>query len=153
MGEKESTASSFIPKDLLDIICILERDEKHSYEIIRNRNNFSLIAEFRAKNTESKLLKNNASVQQTASHRSGQETTFFRSSCVIKSENVEREIFHPGLLCQRSRVNIRTRNNKILPMSGLQNNRSLKRRKPQLKWQGVVPGEKLTGRASKFPES
>ena len=65
MDEKESTGASFIPKDLLNIICILERDEKHSYKIIRNRNNVSLMAKFRAKNAESKLLKNNASVQQS----------------------------------------------------------------------------------------
>ena len=35
MDEKEFTASNFIPKDLLEIICILERGEKHhSYKII-----------------------------------------------------------------------------------------------------------------------
>ena len=37
--DKEFTASNFIPEKLLDIICILERDEKHhSYKIIRNKN-------------------------------------------------------------------------------------------------------------------
>ena len=36
MDEKELTASDFIPKDLLEIICILEREKKHhSYKIIR----------------------------------------------------------------------------------------------------------------------
>ena len=75
MDQKKSSAAIFIPKDLLDIICILERDGKH--HIIRNRNSFSLIAKFRAKNAESTPLKNNASVQQTASHQE-LKTTFFR---------------------------------------------------------------------------
>ena len=44
MDEKEFTASNFIPKDLLKIICILERGEKHhSYKIIHNRNHFTVI--------------------------------------------------------------------------------------------------------------
>ena len=35
--DKEFTASNFIPEKLLDITCILERDEKHhSYKIIRH---------------------------------------------------------------------------------------------------------------------
>ena len=70
MDEKEFTASNFIPKDLLEIICILERGEKHhSYKIIRNRNNFTVIAKFPARNGEPTPLKKNASVQQTASHQ------------------------------------------------------------------------------------
>ena len=70
MKEQESSAPNFIPKDLQDIICILERDERHhSYKIVRNRTGFSLIAKFGAKNVESTPLKNNASVQQTASHQ------------------------------------------------------------------------------------
>ena len=70
MDKKESTASNFIPESLLDIICILERDEKYnSYKIIRNRNNFSLIAKFPTENAESMPLKNNTSVQQTASYK------------------------------------------------------------------------------------
>ena len=31
MDEKESTVSNFIPRDLLDILCILKRDEKQIY--------------------------------------------------------------------------------------------------------------------------
>ena len=59
--DKEFTASNFIPGKLLDIICILEREEKrHSYKIIRNKNNFSLIIKFGAKNAETTPLKNNA---------------------------------------------------------------------------------------------
>ena len=70
MEEQESSAPNFIPKDLLDIICILERDKRHhSYKIVRNRTGFSLIVKFGAKNVESTPLKNNASVQQTASHQ------------------------------------------------------------------------------------
>ena len=70
MDEQESSAPNFIPKHLLDIICILERDERHhSYKIVRNRTGFSLIAKFGAKNVESTSLKNNAFFQQTASHQ------------------------------------------------------------------------------------
>ena len=70
MDEKEFTAFNFIPKDLLEIICILERGEKHhSYKIIRNRNHFSVIAKFPTRNVEPTPFKNNASVQQTASHQ------------------------------------------------------------------------------------
>ena len=70
MEEQESSAPNFIPKDLLDIICILERDERHhSYKIVRNRTGISLIAKFGDKNVESTPLQNNASVQQTASHQ------------------------------------------------------------------------------------
>ena len=70
MDEKEFTASDFIPKDLLEIICILERGKQHhSYKIIRNRYHFVLIAKFPARNGEPMPLKNNVSVQQTASHQ------------------------------------------------------------------------------------
>ena len=70
MDEKEFTATNFIPKVLLEIICILERGEKHhSYKIIRNRSQFTLIAKFPARNGEPTPLNNNASVQQTSSHQ------------------------------------------------------------------------------------
>ena len=69
MDEQEFSTPNSIPKDL-DIICILERDERHHlYKIVRNRTGFSLIAKFATKNVESTPLKNNASVQQTASHQ------------------------------------------------------------------------------------
>ena len=36
MDKTEVTASNFMPRDLLEIVCILERGEKcHSYKIIR----------------------------------------------------------------------------------------------------------------------
>ena len=54
MDETESTAANFMPKDLIEIICILERDEKcHSYKIIRKRKYFTLVTKFPAKNGES----------------------------------------------------------------------------------------------------
>ena len=57
--DKEFTASNFIPGKLLDIICILEIDERHHlYKIIRNENNVFLIAKFGAKNAETTPLKN-----------------------------------------------------------------------------------------------
>ena len=41
--KKEGTSTNFMPDDLLEIICILERREKHNtYKIIRKRNYFSL---------------------------------------------------------------------------------------------------------------
>ena len=49
MDKKEFTASNFIPERLLDIICILESEEKHhSYKIIWNKKTFSLIAKYLA---------------------------------------------------------------------------------------------------------
>ena len=46
-----------------------EGKQHHSYKIIRNRNHFSLIAKFPARNDEPTPLKNNASVQHTESHQ------------------------------------------------------------------------------------
>ena len=44
MDKKEGSSTNFMPDDLLEIICILERGEKHNpYKIIRKRNYFSLI--------------------------------------------------------------------------------------------------------------
>ena len=59
MDKKEGTSTNIKPDYLLEIICILERGEKHnSYKIIPKRNNFSLITIFPAKNGELTLLKN-----------------------------------------------------------------------------------------------
>ena len=74
MDKTEFTASNFMPRDLLEIICILERGEKcHSYKIIRKRNYFTLVTKFPAKNGESTPLKNNTSGRQTASHQDKKE--------------------------------------------------------------------------------
>ena len=76
MDETECTASNFMPKDLIEIICILERDEKcHSYKIIRKRKYFTLVTKFPAKNGESTPLKNYASGRQTASHQDKKEVS------------------------------------------------------------------------------
>ena len=41
MDKKEGSSTNFMPDDLLEIICILERGEKHNlYKIIRKRNYF-----------------------------------------------------------------------------------------------------------------
>ena len=41
MDKKEGSSTNFMPDDLLEIICILERGEKYnSYKIIRKTNNF-----------------------------------------------------------------------------------------------------------------
>ena len=76
MDETEFTASNFMSRDLLEIICILERDEKcHLYKIIRKRNYFTLVTKFPAKNGESKPLKNNTSGRQTASQKDKKEVS------------------------------------------------------------------------------
>ena len=62
MDETEFTASNFMPRDLLEIIYILERCEKcHLYKIIQKGNHFTFVTKFPAKNGESAPLKNNAS--------------------------------------------------------------------------------------------
>ena len=76
MDETECTASNFMPKDLIEIICILERDEKcHLYKIIRKRKYFTLVTKFPAKNGELTPLKNYASSRQTASHQDKKEVS------------------------------------------------------------------------------
>ena len=70
MEENQGCSTNFMPDDLLEIICILERGEKHnSYKILRKRNNFSLITKFPAKNGELSPLKNCASARGTATHQ------------------------------------------------------------------------------------
>ena len=115
--DQELTASNFIPKKLIDIICILERDEKHHpYKIIRNKNNFSLIVKFGAKNAETTLPLKEQHVIRT-------KNKFLpKTSCVNQSDGVERKNLHHVLL-ESLQVNILTRI-KILPMSGKRNNRS-----------------------------
>ena len=73
MDRKEGSSTNFIPDDLLEVICILERGKKHnSYKIIRKRNYFSLIT-FPAKRVESTPLKNCASARGTATHQDQRE--------------------------------------------------------------------------------
>ena len=68
MDETQCTSANFMPKDLIEIICILERDEKcHSYKIIRKRKYLTLVTKFPANNRESTPLKNYASGRQTTS--------------------------------------------------------------------------------------
>ena len=83
--DKEFTASNFIPEKLLDIIYILERDEKHHpYKIIRNKNNFSLIVKFGAKNAETTPLKNNASAKRTARYQDKKQVSSEDKLCKSK---------------------------------------------------------------------
>ena len=71
MDKKEGSSTNFMPDDLLEIICILERGEKHNpYKIIRKRNYFSLITKFSAKNGDLTPSRN--------SNSSGKERIFFR---------------------------------------------------------------------------
>ena len=115
MDKKEGSSTNFMPDDLLEIICILERGEKHNpYKIIRKRNYFSLITKFPAKNGESTPLKNCASARGTATHQDKRE---FSSDDKLpkKGESVEETNLHMLLDLQ---VNKRIRNLKILPMFG-----------------------------------
>ena len=76
MDDTEFTASNFMPRDLIEIICILERGKKcHWYKIIRKRNYSTLVTKFLTKNGEWTPLKNNASGQQTASHQDKKEVS------------------------------------------------------------------------------
>ena len=80
-----TTEKKNIPKDLLDIICILERDERHhSYKIVRNRTGFSLIAKFGAKNVETTPLKNNASAKTTARYQDKEQVSSEDKLCKSK---------------------------------------------------------------------
>ena len=74
MDKKGGSSTNFMPDDLLEIICILERGEKHNlYIIIRKRNYFSLITKFPAKNGESTPLKNCTSARGTATYQEKRE--------------------------------------------------------------------------------
>ena len=90
--DKEFTASNFIPEKLLDIICILERDEKHhSYKITRNKNNFSLIVKFGAKNAETTPLKNNASAIRTARYQDKKQVSSEDKLCKSKRKRGQKK--------------------------------------------------------------
>ena len=111
MDKMEFTASNFMPRDLLEIICILEKGEKcHSYKIIRKRNSLTLVTKFPAKNGEWTPLKNNASGRQTASHHDKKEF-LPKKSCQKESGSVERTNHQLVLL-----TSVRIRKLKILPM-------------------------------------
>ena len=70
MDQKESSPANFIPKDLLDIICILERDENHhSYKIIRIRYGFFTDRQISRQECRIHPIEENTSVQQPASHQ------------------------------------------------------------------------------------
>ena len=103
-----------MPKDLIEVICILERGEKcHAYEIILKRNYFTLLTKFPAKKGESTQLKNIASGRQTASHQDKKEVS---SEEKLLKRSVERSNFHLVLLDQSVRIDIWIRTFKILPM-------------------------------------
>ena len=116
MDKKDGFSTNFMHDDLLEITCILERGEKHNlYKIIQKRNHFSLITKFPAKNRESTPLKYYASARGTATH---QEKREFSSDDKLRNKRRKR---------RQSKVNMRTRNLKILPMFD-QHNRSQRRR-------------------------
>ena len=116
MDKKEGSSTNFMPDDLLEVICILERGKKHhSYKIIRKRNYFSLITKFPAKNGESTPLKNCAFPLEEQQLIRIRENFLPTTSFQIKGESVEGTNLHMLLDLQ---VIIRIRNLKILPMFG-----------------------------------
>ena len=116
MDKKEGSSTNFMPDDLLEIICILERGEKHNpYKIIRKTNYVSLTTKFPAKNGESTPLKNCASARAEQQLIRIRENFLPTTSCQIKGVSVEETNLHMLLDLQ---VNKRIRNLKILPMFG-----------------------------------
>ena len=90
MDETEFTASNFMPRDFLEIICILEKGEKcHSYKIIRKRNYFTLVTIFPSKNGESTPLKNKLLVDKQLIIRT-RKKFLPKKSCQIERGGVER---------------------------------------------------------------
>ena len=153
MDEKEFTASDFIPKDLLEIISILERGKMHhSYKIIHNRNHSKLIAKFPARNGEPTPLKTNASVQQTASHQEKK-----RVSSEDKLSSRKRKQGKKDSSPHASGIKPASQGTeKKLDVSSdvrLTEQPKLEKNKPQLKWQGIVVGGKLSGNELNSPES
>ena len=156
MDEQESSAPNFIPKYLLGIICILESDERHhSYKIVRNRTGFSLIAKFGAKNVESTPLKNNASVQQTASHQDNKQHS---SEDKLRNKRRTRGRKYSSsrtsgttFSSQHTDKNLKKHQNSS--DASLVEQPKLKKKKIPAQVAKVVPGKKLIGRTSKLPDS
>ena len=93
MDKTEFSASNCIPENMLNIICILERDEKHhSYKIIRSRSIFTLIAKFPAENAES-MPRNNASVQQAATHQDKKQNSSEDKLRNLKRKRGKKKLF------------------------------------------------------------
>ena len=103
--KKYSTSTNYMPDGLLEIICILERGEKHnSYKIICKRLLFFsqiFCQELRIDTIEELCFRS------TSSNSSGKERFFFpRTSYQIKGESVKGSNLHMLLDLQ---VNIRIR--------------------------------------------
>ena len=124
MDKKEGNSTNFMPDDLLEIICFLERGEKHnSYKIIHKRNYFYLITKFPTKNGESTPLRTVLPLneQQLIKKR---EDFLLTTSYQIKGESVEGTNFHMLLHLQ---VNIQMKKLKDSSNVRLAQNRSQKR--------------------------
>ena len=107
MDETEFTAFNCMPKNLIEIICILERGEKcHSYKIIRRRNYFSLVTKFHINAIEEQCF------LSTNNFSAGQE----KKSCQIESGGAERINLHLLLLDLSLLNNMRIRKLNILPI-------------------------------------
>ena len=77
MDKTECSASNFMPKDLIEIICILERDEKcHSYKFIGKRKFFTLVTKFPHQEWRINAIEE-LRFRSTNSFPSGQGISFF----------------------------------------------------------------------------
>ena len=77
MDKKEGSSTNFMPDDLLEIICILERGKKHnSYKIIRKRNYF--FSHHQISRQEWIDAIEELRFRSRNSNSSGSERTFFR---------------------------------------------------------------------------
>ena len=84
----ECTASNFMPKDLIEIICILKRDEKcHSYKKYTKEEVFYSCHQVSRQEWRIDAIEEQR-FRSTNSFSSGQERSFFKKSCLI--ESVER---------------------------------------------------------------
>ena len=143
MDEKELNASNFMPEDLLEIICILEKGDlkRHSYKIIRKRNYFSLITKFPAKNG-STPLKNSASAQRTATHQDKQVLS--ADDKLRKNKRRKRGRNKSSPCASRLPASPHTDKKDSSNVGPAQNLKQKKKKSPA-QWQGIVLGERITG--------
>ena len=122
------------------------------YKIVRNRNHISLIAKFPARNGEPTPLKNNVSVQQTVIHQETKGVSSEGKLSSRKRKRVKKESStHASGIKPASQ-----RTEKKLDVSSdvrLTEQPKLKKKKNQLKWQGIVIGRKLFGNELKSSKS
>ena len=82
MDKKEGSSTNFMPDDLLEIICILERGEKHdSYKIIIFFSHYQIFRQERRTIAIEELR-----FRSRNSNSSGKERIFFRQATKLKAK-------------------------------------------------------------------